>query len=123
MNAQENLFLQALDMKLTQLIIDINKREEEEERLKKMLALPEWINLNLAVQLKGGAALDTYKTQYWQQPCCGLRSKRVGGRKVWRREDVMEWLAVSDDGLWEYAERIGAKIPDKYRHKRTVEWG
>jgi hypothetical protein len=115
MDGKENLFLQALDLKITQLIIDINKRFEDEERSKMIMALPEWISLQVAAQVKGGAALDTYKTQYWLQPCCGLKAKRVGGRKVWRRDNVIEWLSVSDDKLWEYAEKHGAKIPDKYK--------
>jgi hypothetical protein len=115
MNATENLFLQSLDLKLSQLIIDINNREKEGEREKLSRELPEWVNLPLAVEKKGGGAYATYETQWWLQPCCGKRSKRWCGRKVWHRDDVIEWLSVSDDKLWDYAQKMGASIPDRYK--------
>jgi hypothetical protein len=111
------MFLQSIDLKISQLIVEINKKQEDEERSKLFQTLPEWMSIQTAAKIKGGAALDTYKTQYWLQPCCGLKSKRVGGRKVWHRDNVIEWLAITDDKLWEYAERQGAKIPDKYKRK------
>jgi hypothetical protein len=117
MEAKDNLFLQALDLKLSQLIIDVNRRFDDEERAKALKDLPEWISIQDAAKIKGGAALDTYKTQYWLQPCCGLKSRRVGGRKVWHRDNVVEWLSISDDKLWEYAEKQGAKIPEKYKYR------
>jgi hypothetical protein len=116
MNATENLFLQSLDLKLSQLIIDINTKTKEEEQGKLLHELPEWVNLQTAAKKKGAAAFDTYKTQYWLQPCCGLKSKKVGGRKSWRRDDIIEWFSITDDKLWEYAQRMGASIPAKYKH-------
>jgi hypothetical protein len=116
MNAVENLFLQSLDLKLSQLIIDINAKIKTEEREKLFRELPEWVNLPLAALKKGAAAFDTYKTQYWLQPCCGLKSKTVGGRKSWHRDDVIEWFSVTDDKLWEYAQKMGASIPIKYKN-------
>jgi hypothetical protein len=115
MNATENLFLQAIDLKLSQLIIDINNKEKDEQKEKLLRELPEWVNLPLAVEKKGAAAFDTYKTHYWLQPCCGLRSKKVGGRKSWHRDDIIEWLQITDDKLWGYAQKMGASIPPKYR--------
>jgi hypothetical protein len=117
MNATENLFLQSLDLKLSQLIIDINTKEKDAEKESLLRDLPEWVNLQLAAKKKGAAALDTFKTQYWLQPCCGLKSKRVGGRKAWRRDDVIEWLEISDDKLWDYAQKMGASIPSKYKNR------
>jgi hypothetical protein len=115
MNAAENLFLQSLDLKLSQLIIEIKTREQEDERENLLRELPEWVNLQTAAKKKGAAAFDTYKTQYWLQPCCGLKSKKVGGRKSWHRDDVIEWLLITDDKLWEYARKMGASIPLKYK--------
>jgi hypothetical protein len=116
MNATENFYLQALDLKLSQLIIEINNKEKDEERENLLRDLPEWVNLQLAAKKKGAAAFDTYKTQYWLQPCCGLKSKKVGGRKSWRRDDVIEWFQITDDKLWEYAQKMGASIPSKYKN-------
>jgi hypothetical protein len=115
MNATENLFLQSLDLKLSQLIIDINTKEKEAEQEKLSRELPEWVNLQTAAKKKGAAAFDTYKTQYWLQPCCGLKSKKVGGRKSWHRDDIMEWLSITDEKLWDYAKKTGASIPLKYK--------
>jgi hypothetical protein len=116
MNAMENLFLQSLDLKLSQLIITINNKEKEGEREKLSRELPEWVNLPMAAQKKGAAAFDTYKTQYWLQPCCDLKSKKVGGRKSWHRDDVIEWLLITDDKLWDYARKMGVSIPAKYKN-------
>ena len=64
MNATDNLFLQSLDLKLSQLIIDLNTRAQEDEREKLLRELPEWVNLQTAARKKGAAAFDTYKTAY-----------------------------------------------------------
>jgi hypothetical protein len=113
-NNTENVFLQSLDMKISRLILEIRDTQKQEENKKLYESVPEWVTLQQAAKYKGGAAFDTYKTQYWLQPCCGLKSRKLGGRKVWRREDVLEWLSVTDDQLWDYASRIGASIPNKY---------
>jgi hypothetical protein len=113
-NNLENVFLQSLDMKVSQLILEIRDTQKKEESKKLYESIPEWVTLQQAAKYKGGAAFDTYKTQYWLQPCCGLNSRKIGGRKSWRREDVIEWLSITDDQLWEYALRKGASIPNKY---------
>jgi hypothetical protein len=114
MNDAENVFLQSLDMKVSQLIFEIRDARKKDETKERHDVIPEWVTLQQAAKYKGGAAFDTYKTQYWLQPCCGLNSRKLGGRKVWRREDVIEWLSVTDDQLWEYAVSKGASIPGKY---------
>jgi hypothetical protein len=101
-------------MKISQLILEIRDANKKEEKKNRYEAIPEWVTLQQAAKYKCGAAFDTYKTQYWLQPCCGLHSRKIGGRKAWRREDVIEWLSVTDDQLWEYALRKGASIPHKY---------
>jgi hypothetical protein len=115
-NNAENVFLQSLDMKVSRLILEIRDTQKKEEDRERHESIPEWVTLQQAAKYKGGAAFDTYKTQYWLQPCCGLNSRKIGGRKSWRREDVIEWLSVTDDQLWEYAMRKGASIPKKYEH-------
>jgi hypothetical protein len=114
MNNSENVFLQSLDMKVSQLLLEIRDNQKKEETRMLYGSLPEWVTLQLAARYKGGAAFDTYKTQYWLQPCCGMNSRKLGGRKVWQREDVIEWLQVTDEKLWDYALKTGASIPGKY---------
>jgi hypothetical protein len=101
-------------MKISQLILEIRDTQKKEEKKNLYESIPEWVTLQQAAKYKGAAAFDTYKTQYWLQPCCGLNSRKIGGRKAWRRDDVIEWLSVTDELLWEYAVRKGVSIPDKY---------
>jgi hypothetical protein len=115
MTATENLQIQAVELKMAQLIQVITENRREEERDERIRELPEWITLERAAALKGGAAYETYNTKYWLQPCCGLKSRRIGGRKSWHRDDVVEWLTITDEGLFEYAKKMGAKVPDKFR--------
>ena len=96
------------------MILEIRDAQKKEEYRERHESIPEWVTLQQAAKYKGGAAFDTFKTQYWLQPCCGLNSRKIGGRKVWKREDVIEWLSVTDDQLWEYASGKGASIPTKY---------
>jgi hypothetical protein len=114
MTNTDNVFLQSLDMKVPRLLLEIKDTQKTEERKTLYESMPEWVTLQLAAKFKGGTAFDTYKTQYWPQPCCGLKSRKLGGRKVWRGEDVLEWLSVTDDRLWDYANRVGASIPGKH---------
>jgi hypothetical protein len=118
-NNTENVFLQSLDIKIAQLILEISDTQKKEEKKNLYESIPEWVTLQQAAKYKGGAAFDTFKTQYWLQPCCGLNSRKIGGRKVWRREDVIEWLSVTDDQLWEYALSKKASIPSKYEKIST----
>ncbi|MBD5427797.1 MAG: hypothetical protein HDR39_00465 [Treponema sp.] len=72
--------------------------------------LPEFITLELAAKLKGGAAYNTYKTRVHLQPCGGARSVRVGGRKCWKKADVLEWLTVDDNALESYLHQFGRTV-------------
>lgn len=81
------------------------------DAVKKMSAqnerIPDFVTLELAAQLKGGAAYNTYKSRPFLQPCGGTASVKVGGKKCWRREDVLEWLSVDDTALDSYLQRYG----------------
>jgi hypothetical protein len=122
MNAEENLILQAIRLDIGQLIQTLLSQNKFNQTLlqrdindEKYRELPEWVTLHQAAAVKGGCAFSTYETRWWYQPCCGINSRRVGGRKCWHRDDVIEWLLVSDDMLWEYADKFQIKIPEKYK--------
>lgn len=61
--------------------------------------------------LKGGMALTTYRSNRYYQCKGGIPDAYVGGRKVWSRESVLEWLYVTDDQLENYHKKYktGAK--------------
>jgi hypothetical protein len=79
--------------------------------------LPEWINIDLAAKLKGGCSLDTIKNRLFLQPCCGTNYKSIGGRKCWKKDDVIAWIEIDDSGLKTYAEKYGVSIPENYERR------
>lgn len=73
--------------------------------------IPEWLNDRQCWELKGGMALNTFRSKRYYQPKGGIPDATVGGRRVWNKATVLEWLSVTDDLLPEYHRkyRTGAK--------------
>ena len=113
MNDKENLILQGLKIEMTTLTVEIQKLAARTST-PAAVNMPEWVNLETAAKLKGGAALSTYQTRIFLQPCCGVNYRKIGGRKCWRREDVIRWLAITDVDLKTYAVEWKVTIPEKY---------
>lgn len=61
-----------------------------------------WYNDQQCWELKGGMALSSYRSNRYFQIKGGIPDSYVGGRKVWSRESVQEWLNVTDDQLENY---------------------
>lgn len=72
---------------------------------------PEWLNDEQCWKAKGGCALNTFRTNRFYQPKGGIPDGYVGGRKVWSKATVMEWIPLTDDQLPEYHNKYktGAK--------------
>lgn len=93
-------------------IADLRKEIVE---LKQLLLNPslnkEWYNDEECWQLKGGGSLSTYRTNNFYQCKGGRPDAYVGGRKVWSKESVAEWLKITDDQLEAYHQKYktGAK--------------
>ena len=98
MNAQE---LQLKNIELLLLRIDERIKEKETP------FIPAYCTIEQAAILKGGPNPEQYKKKLWLQPGCGTHFKKQGGRKVWPRELVIEWLSVTDDELPRYAAKYG----------------
>ena len=93
------------------------KDDTWEERVHFFNNLPEWVTLDTACKLKGGGALETYRAKLFLQPCCGTNAQYVCGRKSWHKQDVIEWLSVTDHSLKAYAEKYGVTIPANYAER------
>jgi hypothetical protein len=132
MNADERLLLQSFDLTIKGLVVEIAKQRQEAQMKSRYNDLPEWIDLEQAISLKrgvsqkkssaegyGGASLHTYRQKLFLQPCCGFNYKLVGGRKCWKKDDVIEWLGITDEELKSYAEKRKVKLPDVYQ-KRSI---
>ncbi|MGP1427480.1 MAG: hypothetical protein ACTTKB_04595 [Treponema sp.] len=113
MNQNEYEF-RVLDLKISQAISLLKENRENAERSDFYKTIPEWVTLEIACKLKGGGAFLTYKTKPFLQPCCGTNFCYVCGRKSWNKQDVIEWLSVTDHSLKIYAQKYGVTIPENY---------
>jgi hypothetical protein len=143
MNEAENLILQGLQIAVDRVALEVAKQRQEAATRGRYEDLPEWIDLEQAVILKrgvcgekkraasggarsadapiaGGASLTTYRQKGFLQPCCGLNYKLVGGRKCWKKDDVIAWLAITDEDLKGYAEKHRVKLPIVYMKRAAV---
>lgn len=70
-----------------------------------------WYNDEECWKKKGGMAFSTYRSNRYYQCKGGIPDAKVGGRKVWSRDSVMEWAKLSDSELPEYHKKYktGAK--------------
>ena len=79
--------------------------------------MKEYYTVEDCAELKGGAALNTYKTNRFLLPGCGnpKYSVFIAGRLAFPKDIVMKWLKISDADYLEYASECGISvIPEKY---------
>jgi hypothetical protein len=146
MNDTENLILQGLLLSIDRLDMEIAKWRQEAQSRGSYDGLPEWIDLEQAVALKRGicagkkragkgktkddstpvavgASLTFYRQKLFLQPCCGRNYRMVGGRRCWKKDDVIKWLTVTDEDLMVYAETYGAAVPKVYADRALKNAG
>ncbi|MCQ2086661.1 MAG: hypothetical protein MJZ37_01095 [Bacilli bacterium] len=80
--------------------------EEIKICLVKPLLEKSWYTAEECWKLKGGGAWSTFRTNPKYQCKGGIPDGYVGGRKVWSRESVLDWLIVTDEKLPEYLEKV-----------------
>jgi hypothetical protein len=120
MTATENFALQGLKLEVANLTMEIAKQREEQSLKSKYDDLPAWLTFEQSQSLKGAPAVASMRSKPFLQPCCGKKYHLIGGRKCWRKEDVLEWLSITDDELKQYADRHGVELPDNYRKRSKV---
>lgn len=71
----------------------------------------EWYNDEACWLKKGGMSLSTYRSNRFYQCKGGIPDAYVGGRKVWHKSSVIEWVKLSDSELEYYHHKYstGAK--------------
>lgn len=128
MNESENIYLQGLKLAVETLAIEIAKQRQEAIERGRYDNLPEWLDLEQAIILKrgicagkkraengkerknelieGGASLNTYRQKLSLQPCCGRNYKMIAGRRCWKRDDVINWLDVTDKDIDAYSANL-----------------
>ena len=114
-----------LDLELKEIQLQNEKLIRELAEVHKMVeaVIPhkenqkEFYTIEECAELKGGAALNTYKANRLLLPGAGnpLYTSYIGGRLCFARDVVMEWLHVTDADYEEYAHRCGVSVlPDKF---------
>ncbi len=101
MTINEELLLRDILYKVTKLEASLTREPQQKNN-----ELPEWLTLEQAIALKGGGKLATYRTKPKYQPLCGYPEGKVSGRRVWRKETILEWLKVTDDQLETYHQQV-----------------
>lgn len=120
MTELENMKLSGIELQLQKLSIQMEEQGKMIASSALVQQVPALCTLEQACRLKGGSDVDSIRRKVWQQPCCGTRSKRCNGRKVWEREEVIRWLFVTDDALEEYAASIGVDISKYFKNGKAV---
>ncbi|HOE08811.1 MAG TPA: hypothetical protein PLV89_08030 [Treponemataceae bacterium] len=109
--------LMLLVEKLSLSVGDFMKQMDTPE--KEQLFEKEFYTVEDCAKLKGGAALNTFKTNRFLLPGCGNPkfASYVGGRLCFPRSEVMKWLKVTDADYLDYAKECGITvIPEKLLH-------
>jgi hypothetical protein len=120
MNVNENFALESLKVEILNLAREIAAQRKEIHVKSKYDGLSAWLTFEQSQSLKGAPAVASMRSKPFLQPCCGKKYRLIGGRKCWRKEDVLEWLDVTDEGLKEYADRHGVELPENYRKRSKV---
>ncbi len=113
------------DLELKSIQLQNERLLRELAEVHKILELPseqnktvkEFYTVEECAELKGGAALNTYKSNRFMLPGCGnpKYSVFILGRLAFPHDVVMRWLKVSDSEYLDYAKECGVTVvPEKY---------
>ena len=114
-------------LNIKSLIIEMQKQQVQLQQLQTYILqesfqrqIPEYVSLKEAAQLKGVTSYENLQKKPWHQPCCGTRIVRLNGHRCWKRQDIIEWLAVNDSNLEEYARRMNVDISRHFLNGRNI---
>ncbi len=109
------------------LILELQKQQLQMQQLQAFILqqdfqkqIPEYVSLKEAAKLKGVTSYENLQKKPWHQPCCGTRIVRLNGHRCWKRQDIIEWLAVNDSNLEEYARKMQVDISRHFVNGRNI---
>jgi len=113
-----------VDLNVRQLMLLVEKLSLSFNDLMKQMSSPEekqlfekeFYTVEDCAKLKGGAALNTFKTNRFLLPGCGNPkfASYVGGRLCFPRLIFLRWIRVTDAEYLDYAKECGVTImPEK----------
>lgn len=108
--------IQLQNEKLLRELVEVHKILESPEAKKELSKA--YYTIEDCAEMKGGAALNTYKTNRFMLPGCGNPKYSVSilGRLAFPRDEVLKWLKVPDSEYLDYAKECGVSVvPEKYQ--------
>ncbi len=91
-----------MQLEIPEIQLILNKIDDLNNKITNNIEIPEWCNDEMCWKLKGGMALTTYRSNRYYQCKGGIPDAYVGGRKVWNRNSVLEWISLTDSDLENY---------------------
>lgn len=114
-------------LNIQSLILELQKQQLQMQQLQAFILqqgfqkqIPEYVSLKEAAKLKGVTSYENLQKKPWHQPCCGTRIVRLNGHRCWKRQDIIEWLAVNDSNLEEYARKMQVDISRHFINGRNI---
>lgn len=107
--------IQLQNERLMRELIEVHKMLETSKQ--QPVYSKEYYNVEDCAEMKGGAALNTYKANRFLLPGCGNPKFAVfiAGRLAFPKDVVKKWLKVCDSDYLDYAKECGVSVvPEKY---------
>lgn len=109
MGERDSLALRSIELQTEKNSLELQEVKEVMNKLLSKVdnhsAIPEWLTLEQACALKGGASFNTVRCAAYLRPGAGnpKLQRYCGGRLVFHRDTVViPWLSVTDDNLEDY---------------------
>jgi len=95
-----------------------NMAERKKEEIPVRIDQP-FFNLRQAWQIKGACcAWNTFEQNYYIQPKGGFPDGYIGGRGVFKKETIDEWLPLLDEDMEAYHKKYGTGARPRNRIKK-----
>lgn len=120
MTEVESAEINILSAEMRKLQAQMKRLIEVNETILSVKNIPEYCTLEQACELKGGSTYKNISKRPWQQPCCGTKSHKYNGRRVWHRDEIIKWLKVTDETLEDYAKENGVDISRYFKNGKTI---
>lgn len=115
-NKSIELYLQTIAQQMSNLTATFS-------RLNQSADISTWVTLEEAAKMKGGVCYAQLQKKKWLMPCCGTNYKYFGGKRVWHKDLVWEWVFVTDDVLEDYAAKYNVDISKWFKNGKAVGKG
>lgn len=117
-NLDLDLELRSIQLQTERVLNELSEVHELLGELTPKKEQREFYTVEECARMKGGASLNTYKTNRFLLPGCGnpRYAVYVGGRLCFSQAEVQRWLSVTDAEYLNYAGECGITIiPEKFQ--------